>query len=471
MRPFGSRFTIKPFVATSIVVMTAVLASTLALTSAATRRSIVEATQSANVTLTRSFVNEVWPNLRPVFLVLRDLPSAALSARQEIDDIDAAVRRFGHGTDVLKIKIYDMNGHTIYSSDKRQIGEDKSSNGGFRLARTGMPNSELNYRGEFGAFDGEVYDRNLVSSYLPVLDGGGAVEAVAEIYTDRTPAIANADESLRLLAMLLVPLFYATNGILVLLVWHADRARQRQNDRLEYLVTERTSELLQTRDATIYAFAVLAETRDSDTGNHIRRTQRYVRALAQELRNDHHFANTLTDESVELLFKSAPLHDIGKVGIPDNILLKPGKLTSEEFAVMKCHPTIGRDAILAAESVLGAENGFLRFAREIAYSHQEKWDGSGYPEGLSGAAIPLSARLMAVADVYDALISRRVYKPPFSHATAVQIITQGSGAHFDPDIVAAFSRIADEFNAIACKYSDGSLDLSAAGASEKSGEL
>mgnify|MGYP001307794713 CR=1 FL=1 len=227
-----------------------------------------------------------------------------------------------------------------------------------------------------------------------------------------------------------------------------------QNAYLEAEVQKRTHEVQMVQDVTIMAMASLAETRDNETGNHIRRTQNYVRALALKLQPLPKFAAQLDDATVEMLYKSAPLHDIGKVGIPDAILLKPGKLTAEEFEVMKSHTTMGRDAIIAAENLIEAPSTFLRTAREIAYSHQEKWDGSGYPEGLKGEAIPLSARLMAVADVYDALISRRVYKPPFTHEKAVAIITEGRGTHFDPDLVDAFVQIADEFRRIAETYAD-----------------
>ena len=189
------------------------------------------------------------------------------------------------------------------------------------------------------------------------------------------------------------------------------------------------------------AMASLAETRDNETGNPIRCTQHYVRALARKLLPMPEFTSMLSNETVEMLHKSAPLHDIGKVGIPDAILLKPGKLTPEEFEIMKSHTTLGRDTIAAAENLFDAPSIFLRLAREIAQYHQEKWDGSGYPEGLAGEAIPLSARLMAVADVYDALISRRVYKPPFTHNKAVRIIVDGRGTHFDPRIVDAFIEI------------------------------
>ncbi|MCU7375550.1 two-component system response regulator [Paucibacter sp. O1-1] len=229
---------------------------------------------------------------------------------------------------------------------------------------------------------------------------------------------------------------------------------ERHNHHLEALVAQRTREVEALQDVTIRAMASLAETRDNETGNHIRRTQHYVQCLAQALRPHPRFADSLDDTALALLFKSAPLHDIGKVGIPDRILLKPGPLTSEEFELMKTHTTLGRDAILRAEQELGMDNAFLRYAKEIAYSHQEKWDGSGYPLGLKGEQIPLSARLMALADVYDALISKRVYKPAFPHEMACNIIRQGLGSHFDPDIVAAFELVSAEFQAIATRFAD-----------------
>jgi len=234
----------------------------------------------------------------------------------------------------------------------------------------------------------------------------------------------------------------------------AKKILKEQNRLLEAEVLRRTAEISLIQDVTIQCMASLAETRDNETGNHIRRTQYYVKALALKLRDHPKFATTLTSEAIEVMYKSAPLHDIGKVGIPDAILLKPGKLTTDEFEIMKTHTTLGGDAIVAAERMLNAPNSFLHFAREIAYSHQEKWDGSGYPEGLVGEAIPVSARLMAVADVYDALTSKRVYKPAFSHDQAAQIIRASSGQHFDPVVVEAFSAIENEFIDIAERYMD-----------------
>lgn len=234
-------------------------------------------------------------------------------------------------------------------------------------------------------------------------------------------------------------------------------ARQFLKDRnafLEAEVQRRTREVAAIQDVTILAMASLAETRDNETGNHLRRTQYYIQALAKQLQNHPRFARFLTDETIDLLFKSAPLHDIGKVGIPDRILLKPGNFTPEEFEIMKTHAAMGRDAILAAEQFLGTPNSFLRFAREIAYSHQERWDGEGYPEGLSGDDIPISARLMAVADVYDALISKRVYKNAMLHEQAVALILAERSTHFDPDVVDAFIAVAGEFQAIATRFAD-----------------
>lgn len=240
-----------------------------------------------------------------------------------------------------------------------------------------------------------------------------------------------------------------------------------KNKFLDEEIRRRTRQIVVIQDVTIRAMASLAETRDNETGDHIRRTQYYVKALALALKDHPRFRTFCTPSNVELLFKSAPLHDIGKVGIPDRILLKPGKLTEEEFEVMKTHTTIGRDAIEHALANVDREDDatFLVMAKEIAYGHQEKWDGSGYPEGRTGEEIPISARLMAVADVYDALISRRVYKPAMSHEQAVQIIGEGRDRHFDPDIVDAFLDIQEEFRTIAARFGQSDREIEGGGKS------
>ncbi len=224
------------------------------------------------------------------------------------------------------------------------------------------------------------------------------------------------------------------------------------NAYLECEVQKRIREVALIQDTTIIAMASLAETRDNETGDHIRRTQNYVSLLARQLQTHPRFRDALSDAVIDLLHKSAPLHDIGKIGIPDRILLKPGKLEADEFEIMKTHAALGLEAIRKAERYLEGETNFLSYAREIAGSHHEKWDGSGYPQGLMGEAIPVSARLMAVADVYDALISKRVYKPAFSHEQAVEIIREGRGGHFDPDIVDAFLSVEQRFNDVAVLF-------------------
>lgn len=235
------------------------------------------------------------------------------------------------------------------------------------------------------------------------------------------------------------------------------RARDVLENHNAYLAAEvlrRTKEIESIQDVTLVAMGSLAETRDNETGNHIRRTQQYVRLLAEKISRLPRFQNQLTSDTINTISKSAPLHDIGKVGIPDRILLKPGKLTSNEFAVMKTHTTIGRDAILSAERLLPTRRSFLATARDIAWTHHEWWDGKGYPRGLSEESIPLCGRLMAVADVYDALISKRVYKPAMSHGDALNVIRDGAGSHFDPDIANAFLSIGNRVLAVAGKLED-----------------
>ncbi len=234
---------------------------------------------------------------------------------------------------------------------------------------------------------------------------------------------------------------------------HEDKLEQMVRERTSQL-RQRTEEISQIKDATILALSSLAETRDNETGNHIKRTQHYVHLLAHNLREHPRFKDYLSDENVEMIFKLAPLHDVGKVGIPDHILRKPGKLTDEEFEIMKQHAVMGGNAIAAAESEVNIQSQFLRIARQIAIGHHEKWDGSGYPFGLKGDDISIPARLMALADVYDAVSSRRVYKAPVHHEEVVKIIEAGRGTHFDPDIVEIFHKVKHEFALIAARYCD-----------------
>jgi adenylate cyclase len=232
------------------------------------------------------------------------------------------------------------------------------------------------------------------------------------------------------------------SGLSLAKLWWAERhARQR------------IRELVLTQDAAIQSLAALGEARDTETGDHLVRTQHYASALARHLCRHPKFRAQLDEATIEALHKMAPLHDVGKIGIRDDILLKPGRLTAEEFEAMKQHTVIAHRIFREAEDRLGS-NSFLRIADQLAHSHHERWDGTGYPAGLRGEAIPLAGRIMAVVDVYDALISRRTYKPPRTHEEAVTTIAAGRGSHFDPDIVDAFVEIAAEFKRIGRKCAD-----------------
>lgn len=228
-----------------------------------------------------------------------------------------------------------------------------------------------------------------------------------------------------------------------------------QNAFLEAEVARRMEENNRIQAVSIRALAHLAETRDPETGSHILRTQAYVHLLANHLSSHPRFMAQLGDNYIQLLTRSAPLHDIGKVGIPDYILCKPGRLDATEWEIMKTHSRLGAEAIELAERDIDMPVEFFALAKEIARWHHERWDGRGYPDGLAGEAIPISARLMALADVYDALISERVYKPAMPFPKARDIIAEGRGSHFDPDVTDVFLARLPEFEAIALRHQDG----------------
>lgn len=231
----------------------------------------------------------------------------------------------------------------------------------------------------------------------------------------------------------------------------ASRALEEINTKLDHTVQERTEELLLTRSITIKALMNLLEIRDLESSNHTHRTQWIIKLLCEHLRMKPEYKELLTDDYIKEVFETAPLHDIGKVGIPDSILLKPSKLSDDEYEVMKQHVEIGANA-LKIEMKTEQIPSFVKIAMECICGHHEKFDGSGYPHGLKGTKIPLPGRLMAIADVYDALISKRVYKEAFSHEIALNYILENSGKHFDPDIVDAFTEIQDEIRLIAIKF-------------------
>ncbi|MFZ4479657.1 MAG: HD domain-containing phosphohydrolase [Rhodoferax sp.] len=231
------------------------------------------------------------------------------------------------------------------------------------------------------------------------------------------------------------------------------------NEYLEFEVAKRTRQMTALQNVTILAMASLAETRDSETGNHLKRTQHYMELLCRYLCRQQRFTDYLSPERIQMLIRCAPLHDIGKVGIPDRILLNPGRYEPQDYQIMKTHCVLGRDAIANAQASAAEDDSFFDIAKELIYSHHEKWDGSGYPQGLAGDLIPIPARLMALADVYDALISPRVYKEGLPHEQAARVIIEGRGQHFDPDVVDAFVALDTEFQAVAGRFADNTTEL------------
>ena len=233
---------------------------------------------------------------------------------------------------------------------------------------------------------------------------------------------------------------------------------EHQNQFLEEEVQRRTKDLSILQETTIMAMAALAETRNFEIGSHIQRTKLYIQELASYMGLTNKYQDILHANQIKTIVLSSLLHDIGKIGIPDHILMKPGPLTHDEFEIMKQHTTLGMNAILSAENMMGSKETFLTCAREIAYYHHERWDGSGYPAGLRKEEIPLSARLMAVVDVYDAITNHRVYKDAIPHEEAVELIRKDSGKHFDPDVVEAFLALSDTFQAILLQYTNADRD-------------
>ncbi len=220
-----------------------------------------------------------------------------------------------------------------------------------------------------------------------------------------------------------------------------------------------TTPVTQAHQVVLFALATLAELRESDTESHILRVQHYVHALCTRLQAHPSLGATLTAEYVGMLNLCVPIYDMGTVGVPDRILLKPGKLTPDELAIMRTHTTLGYEAMVRAETTLQLHSPLLGMAKDVTLNHHEKWNGAGYPKGLAGGLIPLAARIVAVADVYDALISSKVYKDGMPHEKAMQIIVSERGAHFDPDVVDAFVEVQAEFAAIAQRYADTEADM------------
>ncbi|MFN8608791.1 MAG: response regulator [Vulcanimicrobiota bacterium] len=304
-------------------------------------------------------------------------------------------------------------------------------------------------------------DLILLDVVMEGMDGYQVLEALRQdVRTARVPVIfvtAQSEEKDEARGLSLGALDYITKPFRINIV----RARiqnhlelKSHRDRLEQMVEEQVREMSNSHITTIFAMSKLAESRDDETGTHLERTRQYCRMLASQLNRSGHYPDLVDEDFIHRIFQASPLHDIGKVAIPDGILKKPGKLTPEEFEIMKTHTLRGAET-LASVTRVHPNNEFLKFGLEIARSHHEKWDGSGYPDRLHGCQIPLSARIMAVADVYDALTSKRCYKEAMAHQQALEVIRSQSGFHFEPLLVDALLTVQEQFAEVLQGYRGG----------------
>ena len=311
---------------------------------------------------------------------------------------------------------------------------------------------------------GNSYDVILLDLYMPNLDGFGVLERLKDLQME-TPVIilTNADEvdfEVRGLDMGAVDYIrkpvnrkslHKRIEIQLSLRQSAQTIRE-QNEHLQQQVDERTWEALRASEITIHSLIQLLEVRNIETSNHAKRTSNMMGILCRALKDQKLIGYLLSEEDIRELVRTAPLHDIGKVGIPDSILLKPGKLTDEEFSIMKRHVDYGVQALQHQGSESARALGFITMAKSIVAYHHERFDGSGYPHGLSGTDIPLPGRLMAILDVYDALTSDRVYKRAISHEAALQIIREDREKHFDPVIVDVFLSVEEEIQKVSRQW-------------------
>jgi len=318
------------------------------------------------------------------------------------------------------------------------------------------------------ALSDDAPDIILLDIMMPEMDGYEVLRRLqAAAVTEGIPVIfvtAKDQENDEQVGLDLGAVDYITKPISPAILLARVRTHLLLKEARDYLKEEKRylrSQLFGTQIVAIHAFSSLAETRDDETPNHLVRMQRYVRALAEELRKEPQYAAFFTTETMDLLFECVPLHDIGKVGLPDHALLAAGADDLETAQLMRKHPAIGRDVIARVQERVGGDAAFLQLAHDIVYSHQERWDGGGYPQGLQGEAIPVAARLVALADLYDTLASQRPHSPPTPHDEVVTIIRAASGTHFDPVVVDAFMAAQDEFRRIAARYADSATEVEA----------
>lgn len=372
--------------------------------------------------------------------MVNDSPELKKSFREE-EFINFNSEVFFFRPSIFRVKIWNNDYKVLWSDKSDLIGRSFPNNETLARALSGSNsyNIEDNRTTEENAT--EQGEGTLFEFYIPVYSGGKLL-GVVELYERNSALSENIDLS-RLYIWLIIAGCFLVYYLLLFLQFY------RSNSRLNSMVDS----LYKTQDVTIFGLAYQAELRDNETGYHLSRTSKYVELIAKELCKDSRFAQVIDHEYISKLVKSAPLHDIGKVGIPDSILLKPGRLTEEEFEVIKQHPIYGAGTLRALEKKLPFQT-FLSIAIELTECHHEKWNGSGYPRGLKGENIPLSGQIMALADVYDALRTERCYKKSIPHERCVEIIRAQRGEHFAPYIVDTFLAVHEEFRKVSIELSD-----------------
>lgn len=384
------------------------------------------------------------------------------------DDVDQSLQEIMNNFELVKIKIFDSAGAVLYSSEDKEIGELNNHNYFHEIVAKGDMFSKIVQKNQV-SMEGRVIPVSVAEVYVPIISKADFFGAF-EIYYDITQQNYNIsrNESVfqlmsfttwLLLSLIFVALLVKASQANILTI-KAEEELTKTNQGLERAVIEKTQEIKATQIISVQTLATLAEYHDQDTGEHLIKIQLYVKTLLESLVTT---ANKYTEyirrhpDYIEEIIFAALLHDIGKTAIPIEILIKPGKLTIEEFDIVKGHTTIAGEALNNANEIFKSEFGkdsYLALARDIAIFHHEKWNGEGYPHGLKGLDIPLSARIIAIADVYDALTSDRPYKKAWSHQKSYDEIINSSGSHFEPELVEAFKRCEEQFRNIAEKSAD-----------------
>jgi len=411
-----------------IVVLSILLGTTLS-------RKITDHLIHSHINLYPKIINLIISRDARTSEFLTDFQSYA--NRSDIAGLFSEILNFGN---IFRVKVWDVNGTILWSDRYEAIGKNFKTNPHFQTALGGQVNYEISKPEEPENFS-EKNKKSILEIYIPVINDGKVI-GVFEIYEADQELYERISRNMRIVWLLV----FAFGGLLYCCqFWIFYRA---------YRLQQRTySELSESHDVTIFALAYQAELRDLETGRHLDRTAAYVRILAEELKRHPDFRAYLSREYIRDLVKSAPLHDIGKTGVPDAILRKPGPLTDDEFAEMMKHCELGARILKKAEKKLSVRS-FLTIAIQLTMSHHEKWNGKGYPFGLKGNEIPLSGRIMALADVYDALRSERVYKESFPHEKCISIIKKERGEHFDPAVVDAFLKQEKVFRKISEELQD-----------------